>query len=121
LAGVLSTAGCDAASRSTVDDVVVSTSALTASVCALGASCELRLFLPKGLKTSETVVVAEQSLTVSDRAEVRLNPSTFRGLTFRQVRDADADPELRKYAAQKLAQLASPAPAPAIDWRPASE
>jgi hypothetical protein len=39
----------------------------------------------------------------------------------RRVRDHDADPELRKYAARKLAQLSGARPAPAIEWRATGE
>lgn len=55
-------------------------SALTGTTCAVGASCELFVTLPKGLKTNETAVVSRDWVHMGDRSTVRLDAATFGGV-----------------------------------------
>jgi hypothetical protein len=67
---VLSVMGCARQPGDT--ELALTSSALAASSCAVGAPCELRMLLPKGLKAAETVMVAEEALTLADRAQALL-------------------------------------------------
>ena len=76
LAAALASAGCS----SLKSDATTSADALTGTTCAVGASCELFLTLPKGLKTTETAVISRDWVHMGDRAEVRLDAATFGGI-----------------------------------------